>query len=276
MAIITISRETGSMGSEIARELSKELGLHFLDKSDMEKVLIQHGVTEMDIKKFDEKKPRFWEVFSSEREKYLNFMKLVFYDFARSVDAVIVGRGGQILLANLPCTLHVRIIASMDARVKRVKEEFSCDDRNAERIIRQSDHDRAGFHRFFFDMEWSSPYIYDMVINTSTISKKKALNLIKQGVADLDSEENRKAAVKKLEALLLSQRIVTKILFDKKIPVNLLRVEAEGSKVILEGSVTIMQSIKQCEEVVREMPGVEEVENKIVFIHNYPLPYATL
>ncbi|HUV08291.1 MAG TPA: cytidylate kinase family protein, partial [Spirochaetia bacterium] len=68
MAIVTISRQLGTMGTEIAHALAEELHYNYLDKESFAKALQEHGISGMHLEKYDEKKPALWDVFSSDRE----------------------------------------------------------------------------------------------------------------------------------------------------------------------------------------------------------------
>ena len=79
MAIITISREVGSLGTEISQKVKEDLGLQLLNKEVLEKELVGHyGISENKIEKYDEKGPPFWD-FSLDRNRYLHFMKTAMY-----------------------------------------------------------------------------------------------------------------------------------------------------------------------------------------------------
>ena len=174
MAIITISRQFGSLGTEIAQALGQELHFASLDKKTLEETLIsEYGIPEENIDRYDEKKPPLWDVFSTDKDKYLHFMKSAIYDFARQDNCIIIGRGGQVLLRGIPGTLHVRVLAPKELRIKRLQDRFSYDDRLAGQLIRHSDHDRVGFHKFFFHVNWEDVSLYDLMINTQLLPSNK-------------------------------------------------------------------------------------------------------
>ena len=106
-------------------------------------------------------------------------------EFARKGKCIVLGRGGQTLLAGLPGILHVRIIAPQEVRKERIMKRYECDERHAERVIQHSDHERAGFHKFFFDLHWEDPHLYDLVVNTGFFSVDSAARLI-EGVVYTD------------------------------------------------------------------------------------------
>ncbi len=181
MAILTLSRQSGSFGTQIAKALVEPLKYRFLDKESLEKALAGYGVSSASLQKYDEKRPSFWEIFSSERNRYLHFLKTVIYEFALQGNGIVLGRGGQVLLAGVPGVYHVRVIAPLPTRIERIKKAYKCDDRHAEAIIRHSDQARTGFHRFFFNVNWEDASLYDLVLNTQTIDGESCRGAAAQG-----------------------------------------------------------------------------------------------
>ena len=269
MAVITISRQFGSLGTIIAKTLKEELDFEYLDKVKLEELLVsEYGIPEEHVEKFDEKKPAFWDIFSSEKDRYLHFMKTAIYEFARKGNTIIIGRGGQILLKDVPGVLHVRIVAPTQVRIDRTKERYNYDDKLAEQIIRHSDHDRTGFHKFFFHVNWEDSCLYDLIINTHSYSVEQAVSLIKTSLDMFDLAKQQDAMAKNLAELCVSQEIITRIAYTEKIPIQFLEAHVLDGVVTLRGSTITSDDIARCEEVARQVPGVTEVINEIYFIPN--------
>ena len=269
MAIITISRQFGSLGTEIAQALEQELHFASLDKKTLEEALVsQYGISEENIDRYDEKKPPLWDVFSTDKDRYLHFMKTAIYDFARQDNCLIIGRGGQVLLRDIPGTLHVRVLAPKELRITRLQERFGYDDRLAEQLIRHSDHDRVGFHKFFFHINWEDVSLYDLMLNTRLFSIEQAAELIKVSLEKLDILNKTPGTAQKLEDLCLGQSIVTEIAYKEKIPIQFLEALVEAGVVTLKGSTITSADIARCEEIARNVPGVEDVVNEVYFIPN--------
>ncbi len=269
MAIITISREFGSLGTTIAKALKEELGFDDLDKIKLEEMLVsEYGIPEENVEKYDEKKPHFWDIFSTDKDRYLHFMKTAMYKFAEKGNCVIIGRGGQILLKDIPGALHVRIIAPPELRVQRLKERYSYDDKLGEQIIRHSDHDRIGFHKFFFHANWEDPYWYDLIINTRSFPVEHAVGLIKNSLDMLKIEEKKQETTNKLADICLGQELITQIAYKERIPIQFLEAIAVSGVVTLKGSTITSEDIERCEAVARRVPGVKDVKNEVYFIPN--------
>ena len=269
MAIITISRQVGSFGTEIAKMLKEGLNLNYLDKESLEKELVsRYGIPEEKVERFDEKKPAFWDIFSSDKDRYLHFMKTAMYEFARKGNCVIIGRGGQVLFKDLPGTLHVKIVAPTELRIERIKTRYNYNDRLAEQIIRHSDHDRVGFHKFFFHINWEDPCLYDLMINTQALTVEAAVRLIKEAVEATKILEKEPEKDSKLVDLCLGQEVITSIAYAEKIPVQFLEVVAVSGIVTLRGSTLTTEDINRCEAAARKVPGVKNVVNEIYYIPN--------
>jgi cytidylate kinase len=267
MAIITISRQLGSLGTEIAKQLKEKLGFHYLDQESLEEELVKkYGIPEEKVERYDEKKPTFWDIFSSDKDKYLHFMKTAIYEFTRKGSCIIIGRGGQILLKNIPGVLHIRVIAPTELRLERIKKKYSYNDRLAEQIIRHSDHDRAGFHKFFFHINWEDPHLYDLVINTNSFTVEAAIHLIKEVLNSTGIMAKQPEKESKLADLCLSQEVITSIVYTERIPVRFLEAIAISGVVTLKGSTITTEDVNRCEEVARGVPGVKEVINEIYYL----------
>lgn len=271
MAIVTVSRQLGSLGTDVAHRLAEEVEVDCLDKDSFEKALQERGMARAKVDKYDEKKPSVWDTFSTDRDLYLHFMKTVVYDCARKGDAVILGRGGQVLLRGLPGTLSVRIIAPYETRVSRLEERLGVARREAEQAIRHSDHDRSGFHRFFFNVNWSDACLYDMVLSTANLSVGSVVETVKQAMGRPEISDRLQEAKKALDDLTLDQRVEAAILYEKKIPVQYFEAESSQGVVTLRGAVTSTYIIGLCEETARSLSGVKDVINEISLINYYEM-----
>ena len=271
MAIITVSRQLGSLGTDVAHRLAEKLHYRCLDKESFDRSLDEHGIAAAKVEKYDEKKPSLWDTFSTDRDLYLHFMKTVIYESARQGNVVILGRGGQVLLRGLPGTLSVRIIAPYEYRIKRVQEKFQLQRKEAEQAVKNSDRDRSGFHRFFFNVNWSDAWLFDLVVNTETLTVESAVDMITTAMGYPEIGDRLDEAKTVLGNLTLNQRVEAAILYDKKIPVQYFEVSSEDGVVTLRGAVTSTYIIGLCEEAARETAGVKEVVNEISLINYYEM-----
>jgi cytidylate kinase len=234
MAIITISRELGSMGSEIAQMLEQKLKYCLIDKATLAAELFQQGIS--DMKKYDEKQPSLYNSFSSENYIYIHFIESALYKFAEKGRCIILGRGGQYFLADLPGTMKIQLIAPYKLRLQRIKVRFSCNSLKAEKIMQTSDRERSGFHNFFFNIDWQDSGLYDLVINTQHLSPKKAVEIIIDALPAFDTKEIHQESRHMLDNIRLGREIITNIFEKKKkIPLRYLREEFRRRRSHAEG-----------------------------------------
>lgn len=259
MAIITLSRELGSRGTEMARMLSSRLGYAQLDKESLEVLLGELGMTPPQFELDDEKRPAFWVQFTLEKIRYLDFMKAAMYRFAADKDCVIIGRGGNVIFRGVPGTLRLRVIAPPGARVARLRERLGIDEQHALRMIHQSDHDRAGYHKYFFNMAWDSSTDYDLVINTATISPEEACDAVSAIVHSPTSTEAGLRARRTLADLRIAEDVTIAIVYRERIPVMSLDVSCDEGVITLHGMVRSQGFADRCVGVSGTVEGVRNV-----------------
>ncbi|MFW5796611.1 MAG: cytidylate kinase family protein [Alkalispirochaeta sp.] len=274
MAIITVSRQSGSRGDEITDLLVRSLGLRMIDKDTLEEALVRHGIPETSVERYDEKKPGFWEYFSSDRDRYYHYLKASILESVLKGDRIVLGRGAPMILAGVPGVLHLRVIAPMEIRVQRVMEEQACDEHHARRIIHQSDHNREGFYHVFFNADWDAPEHYDLTVNTGSISPEAVLETVRAIIDSSSFQADAKRTEAHLAELAMAQEILNKIIFEEKIPLRFPGVEVHDGTAILTGAVSIAANIERCEATAKAVKGVQRVDSQIACVpESYDGPY---
>ncbi len=92
--------------------------------------------------------------------------------------SVIVGRGGNIVTRKLPGGFHVRLIGSAKKRVSHLADYFNQSTADAEKMMRTEDKGRADYLKQNFDKNIDDPLLYDLVINTDSVSYEDAAQMI--------------------------------------------------------------------------------------------------
>jgi cytidylate kinase len=270
MAIFTVSREAGSLGTEIARAVASKLQYEYLDKEQIEKALVDCGLPMPEVEKFDEKKPPFWVSWQIQSRRFLHAIQAVVYDFARRGNTVIVGRGGQVLLRDIPGVVHLRLLAPFAVRVGRIMEREKVDEKQAIRLIHRRDRDSAGFLRFFFEVDWEDPALYDLVINTQRISADLAVGMISSLAASPEIAAGAKIAEEKLTALSLGQKVETVLLDLLGLNIRLVQIQVDRGVVTLRGSVVSGVELENAQRAVAQIEGVANVDNQLTVGKFYP------
>jgi cytidylate kinase len=112
------------------------------------------------------------------RLDYLDLITSVVLDHAARGQAMIVGRGGQMILRRRPGVLHVQVIAKFETRVYNIMQREGVKWREAAHLVRLADEQRMGYMRRFYNVDWLESSLYDLVINTDQISCDVAVGMI--------------------------------------------------------------------------------------------------
>ncbi|MDA0366216.1 MAG: cytidylate kinase-like family protein [Chloroflexi bacterium] len=110
--------------------------------------------------------------------QYIETLRSVIGELATRGSVVIVGRGGQSLLADHDNAVHARVVCNQDERIRRVAERDQMSVEDAGTRIRDSDTQREAWHQKYFGIDYRSPYLYHLVVNSGKVSDALAAELI--------------------------------------------------------------------------------------------------
>lgn len=173
---ITISREAGAGGEQIAREVSNQLGWKVLDRELLALVAKAAECSPVDVELIDETGMRWirelfhnWiEHASMNYEKYLICLAAVMKAAARQNNLVVVGRGSQFLLPREE-GLSVRVIASKGYRVEQVRRVRGLTAKQAHEWVERTDRNRLEFVEQHFHHDLRDMRLYDLVVNVERL-----------------------------------------------------------------------------------------------------------
>ena len=198
MRAITISREYGSGGGEIATRLASYLGWQLIDHEIVERVASELGTSIEEAEAHDERtegilarafknlqflEPAYMagassEAFLRNEETYLKTVSRIVHAAAAHGNLFIVGRGSQVLLTQQRDVLHVRIIAQFEKRVDYVMKREGIDRTTAASRIKLKDRDRTKHLETAFHRKPEDTYLYDIVLSTSFLDLDSAVEII--------------------------------------------------------------------------------------------------
>lgn len=183
--IVSIGREFGSGGHQIATDISKLFNLPLYDKSILENIAKEKGVDVNELCKFDEipKNRLFSRTVhghtSSPEEAIANLQ----FDFLREKAAsgesfVVVGRCANSILKEYDGLISVFVTADMEKKIDRVAEFFDIDREQAHDIIVKNNKKRKLYHNFYCKEKWGDSRHYELIINTSRIGIPQAKEIV--------------------------------------------------------------------------------------------------
>lgn len=194
--IITVEREYGCGGGEVAERLSERLGWTLWDQLLTEEIARQAQCPKTVVENREERTdPLYYRLFKSflrgsyegsinayklklvDSECILRFTKRVVENIASTGSCVIVGRGSQYFLEKRPGTLRVFLYAPTEDKVNRLMSRGKSE-AEARELVDTVDRDRIDFIQKYFQVEWPSRSAYHLMLNTSVGEEKVVQSIL--------------------------------------------------------------------------------------------------
>ena len=190
MAVITISRQLGSLGREVATRVAERLGYRFVWRDMINEAARRASAPEVALAIIDELKLLGLSPTATARKSYCEAVQQVMEELAHEGNVVILGRAGQVILHKRPDTFHVRIIAPVDLRVQRVADQQQIPLNAARAQVEASDDARRDFMDRYYEADWDDVELYDLVLNTARLTPDQAADLVCLAIAQLQSTQS--------------------------------------------------------------------------------------
>ncbi len=183
--IISVGREYGSGGHEIAEKLSKHYGIQLFDHNLLDEIAAKKNLNMDHLKGLDEKhknplSSRTVRGFSSSPEENLLYLQ---FDYLREkADAgesfVIVGRCGETILKQYDSLVTIFVLGDRDKKIERIMRLYRLTESQAVRKIREKDIKRRRYHNSFCDRKWGDSRNYDISLNSSKLGIDGTVELL--------------------------------------------------------------------------------------------------
>ena len=255
MAILTISRQFGSGGREIGQAVSHELGYRYIDRTKILEDIRQAGEQwEKWSETLDEHYPTVWEKYDWSFRGFGALMQNAILQEALKDNVVIMGRGGNFLLKDIPYALRIRVVAPMDKRIDRIMARESVDKDTAHWLSERTDRERAGLIHVLFGKHWDDPAEYDMVCDTGIKKLDEIVTLVTDALSEKE-KYHTEAAGKLLHWKTKAAQIKAEILTDHSLFIPILDIYPEGENLILRGVTHSPEEHKKIEEKAKRVAG---------------------
>ncbi len=189
--VITIGRQYGSNGHDIAKKLSQRLGIHYYDKELIKIAGERQHISYEELLKVDEKRANPWrypvedEVQMERKFRFEPMNDVLFYTQAEIIkglaekeDCIIVGRCADDILKGTKGSRSVFIHAPFEKRVERIMERASIDEREAATLIKKIDKQRRYYYNYFTDKKWEDMTQYDICLDSGSIPEEQILDVL--------------------------------------------------------------------------------------------------
>jgi cytidylate kinase len=198
MPIITVSRQYGSGGSEVAERVARTLGWTLYDNAVVEEVASRLRMTPAEVSAREERVPSLVERMASamalgvpevmpvvgdiasqpSEERMVMMSRRVIEDAVKAGPVVLVGRGAQCMLAARTDALHVYCYAPFEELVRRAVEELGVPFGEARRHVAETNAQREQYVRTYFKRDWKDLANYDLCVNTASLGLDGSAELV--------------------------------------------------------------------------------------------------
>ena len=190
--IITISRQFGSGGRTIGREVADKLGIPFYDKELVDQIALESGFAPQFVEEHGEHSPGnsiFSYAFSnhavpgmmnglSTADFLWNIQCSVILQLAEKGPCVIVGRNADYILKDHPEALHVYVFADVPYRAERIVRRYGESEKTPEQRLAEKDKRRRVNYHHYTGRTWGQAQNYDICLDTGVLGLEQCADIV--------------------------------------------------------------------------------------------------
>lgn len=189
--MISISREFGSGGRQIAEKVAEDLGLPLYDRNLLDAIAEEKNVNAEHLQKFDEKPrnpilSRSVGGYSNSVEE--NLVKMQFEYLQKKADSgesfVVLGRCAETALKGREGLVSVFVLGDREEKLVHVKDKYQLSDTEAAFKMVRHDKKRKAYHNRYSDFKWGDSRGYDLCINSTRLGIEKTAAMIENYVKE--------------------------------------------------------------------------------------------
>ncbi len=204
MPAITVTRQFGSGGGELARRVADALGWRLFDNAFIDGIARGLRATPASVQAIDERSPSLaerladaltlgtGEVVSASLTSPLPPTEQRIADVTHHIideaiargPVVLVGRGAQSYLAKHADVIHVLCCAPHEARVARVMQRDGLSADEADRLVKEKNQQRGHYVRRHFNRDWLAPEHYHLALNTAWLGLDRCIDMVLELAAE--------------------------------------------------------------------------------------------
>lgn len=203
--VITISRQFGAGGSEVAQRVATALGWRVVDNELVEEVAARAGMSPTEVAEREERAPSFMErltrtlaaqnpelfppqdgtVKEMDEASLVRVTETVVGELARQGKVVMVGRAAPAVIGQQENALHVKLVAPKAFRIPAISARFGLSPEDAAEQLGEVDSHRSRYHKDYYQRDWNDPVNYHMTLNTGLLGLDGAAAIIVARARDL-------------------------------------------------------------------------------------------
>lgn len=183
--ILTIGREFGSGGREIAQKLASHYQLPLYDNNLLKEILEQKNIQSAGIEKFDEaqKKRGIYRTVRGIDSSPENSVAHLQFDFLKKKaeegeSFVVVGRCAESVLKECPAVVSIFVLGDKQEKRERIVKLYGLSPEKAEKMMAEQDEKRKKYHNSFCQGKWGDSRNYDISINSSKLGVDETVDIL--------------------------------------------------------------------------------------------------
>ena len=197
--VITIGRQLGSGGKEVAERLARELGVKVYDKALLQAAACESGIDASLFEQADERESsslfgNFFSIHGSiseyissgsciDNDRLFEIQSEAIRNIAQSESCIIVGRCAEYVPRDHPSMLSIFITADHGDRVARIMRGEGLERDAAIEFIEKNDKKRRSYHDYYATTHWGEASSYDLCVNLSRLGVDGTVEFLKGFIA---------------------------------------------------------------------------------------------
>ncbi len=264
MPLITMPREMGSLGKDVAALIAQQFGKKVVHHEIIDQLANKLRLRKSHVVRFLEGKAGMWEKMTTDQTSLSIYTADEILRMAVGGDvAVIRGWGAPHLLEDIPHVLRVRVCAPFELRVQRMMARLNTDDRAfVEKEIRLADEAITAITRRHFDINWEDAEHYDVMLNTERMSVEECATQVINTLKS-DCFSPTPASLQKLHDKALAAHVTAALRADERTEKLRITVKIAGGHATLSGIVEDEATLKPAAEIAAAVSGVKGVTNQL-------------
>jgi len=181
---ITITRQFGSEGREIGKQLAERLHCHYYDRSVIEQEAAQKDESLAALVALKQVEGYYKMAYplgigsSLKQEKMFQAQSAVLLEHAAKENCVIVGRCADYALADYPDCINIFIHSDMENRVKAVSKRLNITENKAKDLIQKKDKQRASYYNYYSSKRWGDSTSYHLTLDAGKLGIDGCVDMI--------------------------------------------------------------------------------------------------
>ncbi len=200
MAVVTIARQFGAGGRTLGNRIAERLGYTLIDEQIVEHLAMEAdvssdwvnsieseagsgGLLSKVITKFGPFRKGYVDVAMEEKpgyidsNLYIHLLHKILPKIANQDKVIILGRGGQYILADYPNTFHFLMIANLSRRIQFMMDNYNLTQKQAQIVVEKQSRIRKDLYKYFGREDYDRPFLYHTVFNMNLMTMEEAADM---------------------------------------------------------------------------------------------------